>query len=236
MIHDWFANILSISIGSDFVLTASDSVFARSIVLMKIGEDKSRALNNNTLLLYSGESGDTGQFAEYIQKNIQLYSIRHAHDLSPTAVAHFTRREMADSLRTRVSTLCYIHSYLARLSIERLPCQCLDCRHRSKICQALHSLDWPSLVHGRAEFCRPRLCFLLLHVNYGQVLEGGYVSRRSQGVDEKVHGAVEGTYVLSVNMSCRAMNIPILSYISELWLTGIRSVSLQTFLNSPLNS
>ena len=68
----------------------------------EIGEDKSRNLNNNTLLLYSGESGDTVQFAEYIQKNIQLYSIRHASDLSVSGVAHYTRREMADSLRTRV--------------------------------------------------------------------------------------------------------------------------------------
>jgi 20S proteasome subunit beta 4 len=93
--------LLAIS-GKDFVLTGADAVSARSIVLMKQGEDKSRTLNRNSLLLYSGESGDTVQFAEYIQKNIQLYSIRHASDLSPSAVAHFVRREMADSLRTRV--------------------------------------------------------------------------------------------------------------------------------------
>ncbi|KAI8898742.1 nucleophile aminohydrolase [Globomyces pollinis-pini] len=92
--------LLSIT-GKDFVLTATDAVFARSIVLMKQGEDKSRELNKNTLMLYSGESGDTVNFAEYIQKNIKLYSIRHGLDMSPNAVAHFTRREMADSLRTR---------------------------------------------------------------------------------------------------------------------------------------
>jgi 20S proteasome subunit beta 4 len=69
---------------------------------MKQGEDKSRVLNKNTLLLYSGEQGDAVQFSEYIQKNIKLYSIRNGHELSPTAVAHFVRREMADSLRTRV--------------------------------------------------------------------------------------------------------------------------------------
>jgi 20S proteasome subunit beta 4 len=90
--------------GKDFVLTCSDAVAARSIVLMKVGEDKSRELNSHSLLLYSGESGDTVQFAEYIQKNIQLSTIRHGVELSPTAVAHFVRREMADSLRTRVCT------------------------------------------------------------------------------------------------------------------------------------
>lgn len=69
---------------------------------MKTGEDKSRHLNKNTLLLYSGEAGDPVQFAEYIQKNIKLSSIKNGVDLSPPAVAHFVRREMADALRTRV--------------------------------------------------------------------------------------------------------------------------------------
>lgn len=91
--------------GKDFVLSASDAVFTRSILMMKQGEDKSRQLNKNTLLLYSGESGDTAQFAEYIQKNISLYTIRNSQDLSIPAVAHFTRREMADSLRTKVASL-----------------------------------------------------------------------------------------------------------------------------------
>lgn len=49
--------------GADFVLTCADAVQARSIVLMKQGEDKSRALNKNVLLVYSGESGDAVQFA-----------------------------------------------------------------------------------------------------------------------------------------------------------------------------
>ena len=88
--------------GKDFVLTATDATCARSIVLMKQGEDKSRELTKNTLLLYSGEPGDAVQFAEYIQKNVQLYSMRNSVDLTTQAVAHFTRRQMADSLRTRV--------------------------------------------------------------------------------------------------------------------------------------
>lgn len=57
----------------------------------------------------AGESGDTCQFAEYIQKNIQLYSIRHATDLSVSGVAHYTRREMADSLRTRVRLFVVVY-------------------------------------------------------------------------------------------------------------------------------
>jgi 20S proteasome subunit beta 4 len=41
------------------------------------------------------------QFAEYIQANAQLYSMRNNIDLSPSAVAHFVRGELASSLRSR---------------------------------------------------------------------------------------------------------------------------------------
>jgi hypothetical protein len=41
------------------------------------------------------------QFAEYIQANAQLYSMRNETDLSPAALANFTRGELASSLRSR---------------------------------------------------------------------------------------------------------------------------------------
>jgi 20S proteasome subunit beta 4 len=41
------------------------------------------------------------QFAEYIQANAQLYSMRNDIDLSPSAVAHFVRGELASSLRSK---------------------------------------------------------------------------------------------------------------------------------------
>lgn len=41
------------------------------------------------------------QFAEYIQANIQLYSMRNDTDLGPSAVASFVRGELAKSLRSR---------------------------------------------------------------------------------------------------------------------------------------
>ncbi|KAJ3299307.1 Proteasome subunit beta type-2 [Borealophlyctis nickersoniae] len=88
-------------VGKDFVLTAADRTCSRSIVVMKQGEDKSRDLNKNTIMLYTGEAGDTVQFAEYVQRNIQLYGIRNGVPLSPSAAASFTRRELAESLRSR---------------------------------------------------------------------------------------------------------------------------------------
>jgi hypothetical protein len=41
------------------------------------------------------------QFAEYIQANAQLYSMRNETDLSPSALANFVRGELASSLRSR---------------------------------------------------------------------------------------------------------------------------------------
>jgi 20S proteasome alpha/beta subunit len=41
------------------------------------------------------------QFAEYIQANVQLYTMRNDTELSPSAVASFVRGELARSLRSR---------------------------------------------------------------------------------------------------------------------------------------
>ena len=50
-----------------------------------------------------GESGDTTQYAEFVAKNIQLYKMQNGYNLSPKACANFTRRNLADYLRSRVS-------------------------------------------------------------------------------------------------------------------------------------
>ncbi|PKS05682.1 hypothetical protein jhhlp_008000, partial [Lomentospora prolificans] len=65
----------------------------RGATILKASDDKTRQLNKHTLMAYSGEAGDTGmagafQFAEYIQANAQLYSMRNETDLSPAALAN----------------------------------------------------------------------------------------------------------------------------------------------------
>lgn len=115
-------------------------------------------LSEKILLLCVGEAGDTVQFAEYIQKNVQLYKMRNGKDawtcllpsaeepplklkclvidtdvilegklyllkthapktcsvlplmspgyeLSPSAAANFTRKNLADYLRSRVTII-----------------------------------------------------------------------------------------------------------------------------------
>lgn len=86
--------------GKDFVLIASDTIAGRSIVAMKKDHDKIFHLSSKLLMAVSGEGGDTVQFAEYIAKNIQLYRMRNGYDLSTKAAASFTRRNLADYLRS----------------------------------------------------------------------------------------------------------------------------------------
>lgn len=58
-----------------------------------------------------GEAGDTTQFSEYIGKNIQLYKMRNGYELSPKAAACFTRRNLAEYLRSR--TPYYVNMLMA---------------------------------------------------------------------------------------------------------------------------
>ena len=73
----------------------------RGATILKATDDKTRQLNKHTLMAFSGEAGDTVQFAEYIQANVQLYSMRNNMELSPAATANFVRGELASSLRSR---------------------------------------------------------------------------------------------------------------------------------------
>ncbi|KAK4104766.1 N-terminal nucleophile aminohydrolase [Parathielavia hyrcaniae] len=87
--------------GKDFTLIAASKAAMRGATILKAADDKTRQLNKNTLMAFSGEAGDTVQFAEYIQANAQLYSMRNETDLSPSALANFVRGELASSLRSR---------------------------------------------------------------------------------------------------------------------------------------
>jgi 20S proteasome subunit beta 4 len=91
----------------------------RGATILKASDDKTRTLNDHTLMAFSGEAGDTGmliskfqhpssilmiiavQFAEYVQANIQLYSMRNSNHLTPAETASFVRSELAKSLRSR---------------------------------------------------------------------------------------------------------------------------------------
>ncbi len=85
----------------DFALVASDATSAHSILVVKDDYDKTFKLSDRLLMSVTGESGDTTQFAEFIAKNVQLYKMRHGYELSPRSAVAFTRRNLADYLRSR---------------------------------------------------------------------------------------------------------------------------------------
>ena len=106
--------------GKGYVIVAADTTSARSIVKMKVDEDKIKTLSPHLLMAYSGEPGtcltphshnaiiiltktpgDTVQFAEYVERNIRLYQIRNLYPLRPSAAASWIRRALAESLRSR---------------------------------------------------------------------------------------------------------------------------------------
>ncbi|KAI1261270.1 nucleophile aminohydrolase [Xylariaceae sp. FL1019] len=83
--------------GKDFTLIAASKAAMRGATILKTTDDKTKQLNKHTLWLTIGAV----QFSEYIQANAQLYSMRNEADLSPKALAHYVRGELATSLRSR---------------------------------------------------------------------------------------------------------------------------------------
>ncbi|KAI8773740.1 proteasome subunit beta type-2, partial [Biomphalaria glabrata] len=67
--------------------------------------DKMYKLSDSLLMAVCGEAGDSIQFSEYIAKNVQLYKMKNGYELSTHAAANFTRRNMAESLRSPRSHL-----------------------------------------------------------------------------------------------------------------------------------
>mmetsp|Transcript_10758 Transcript_10758/g.12773 ORF Transcript_10758/g.12773 Transcript_10758/m.12773 type:complete len:194 (+) Transcript_10758:53-634(+) len=86
-------------VGKDYVITVADRAQARSIVVFKHDEDKIFNLDTHMVMATSGPQGDRANFAEYIQRNIQLYKYRNDLTLTTKGAANFTRTELATFLR-----------------------------------------------------------------------------------------------------------------------------------------
>jgi len=91
---------------NDYVLLAADTVDARSIVVMNHDEEKFCKVSDRVMMAVCGEAGQTDNFSEYIQKNVKLYKMRFTYELSPKSTAHFTRRTMAEYLRSSTPYNC----------------------------------------------------------------------------------------------------------------------------------
>lgn len=64
-------------------------------------QDKIHTISDKLLIAAIGDTGDAIQFTEYISKNLALYKMRNGYELSPKSAAHFTRKNLANYLRSR---------------------------------------------------------------------------------------------------------------------------------------
>ncbi|KAK6344006.1 Proteasome subunit beta type-4 [Orbilia brochopaga] len=140
--------------GKDFVLIGTSKAFLHGITVMKATDDKTRALNDHTLLAFSGEAGDTIQFAEFIQANTQLYTMRHSSDLPVAAVAAFVRSELASSLRSR-------HPYTVNMLIGGYDTKS-DTPMLYWLDYLASSTEIPYAAHGYAQY----YCMSILDAHY----------------------------------------------------------------------
>jgi 20S proteasome subunit beta 4 len=163
-------NLLGIT-GSGFTILATSRAAVRGATILKASDDKTRLLSPHTLLGFSGEPGDTVQFAEFIEANVRLYSMRNSTELSPAAVANFVRSELASSLRSR-------NPYTVNLLLAGVDVDAKEAVVRGDGEGSLYWLDYlaslakvPYAAHGYAQY----YCLSILdkHHHPGIELEEG---------------------------------------------------------------
>merc|ERR1712212_1075733 len=84
----------------------ADMSHIQSIMVHKGDSDKMVKLSTHLLMAIAGDPGDSIQFGEYIEKNVQLYKMRNNYELPPSAAVHFTRKTLATHLRSREPYQC----------------------------------------------------------------------------------------------------------------------------------
>lgn len=95
-------------VGKDFVMVMADMTVARSILSFKHDDDKIKQISPTKVLATTGDYSSRTGFAEYIEKNVNLLRLKTNEDLelSVDSCAHFIRRQIAKSLRSRAPVQC----------------------------------------------------------------------------------------------------------------------------------
>ncbi|KAH0471708.1 MAG: hypothetical protein KVP17_003138 [Porospora cf. gigantea B] len=86
--------------GKDFVLLATDTYAAYSIIRMKQDENKMFEIDDNKVIATAGPQADRNSFGDYIRANVHLHRLRNDRALSTHALANFSRSELARALRS----------------------------------------------------------------------------------------------------------------------------------------
>jgi 20S proteasome subunit beta 4 len=85
--------------GKDYVILASDSSVARSILVFKHDVDKIVELDSHKIMVGAGVAADNAAFSEYVSKNLKLYELNNHVKLDTAAAGSFIRNELATALR-----------------------------------------------------------------------------------------------------------------------------------------
>jgi 20S proteasome subunit beta 4 len=108
--------IISIK-GHGFGITAVDTLSVNSILINKSNLNKFIEIGKNTFLAVSGYPGDVIQFTDFIQKTVQLYTLKTGNILSTRSIANCIRNELSKSLRKsplNINLVVILSSFLDR--------------------------------------------------------------------------------------------------------------------------
>jgi len=85
--------------GKGFGISAIDTLSFKSFLITKNNLNKFIEIGKNKFLAVSGYPGDVIQFTDFLQKTIQLYTLKTGLSLSTRSVANCIRKELSDCLR-----------------------------------------------------------------------------------------------------------------------------------------
>lgn len=87
--------------GEDYVILGTDCSAQFSIIRLKDDESKIFRLDEHKLLACAGETSDRAEFANLIQKNMQLHTYRNGYSLNTFGTAQYIRSFLAESIRSK---------------------------------------------------------------------------------------------------------------------------------------
>jgi 20S proteasome alpha/beta subunit len=90
--------VIAIS-GKGFAICAIDTLNLKSILVTKNNLNKFIEIGKNKFLAVSGYPGDVLQFTDFLQKTIQLYTLKTGLALTTRSVANCLRKELSECLR-----------------------------------------------------------------------------------------------------------------------------------------
>ncbi|KAL4713889.1 hypothetical protein ACJJTC_015543 [Scirpophaga incertulas] len=84
----------------DFVILAADQMSTQSIIIMKSDMVKLYKMSEKLVMGFNGSVGDTLQLSQFVATNMVLYQIKNEYQLDTAALVHFTRKTLADGLKS----------------------------------------------------------------------------------------------------------------------------------------